>query len=156
MLKETLLKSMKKAISNVMETMFFQSVHINDSHHLVKNWFSKDQPLLGAKLGFSGPVSGTCYIFTLASDVEEMTADFLGIAQNDVHKDQVRDTIKETLNMISGNMLSINDDPGAFQLGIPELMDEKDLVPEQLEDLKMNILFIETNGKRLGMGLMIT
>jgi len=156
MSKEKLLKNMKTAISNVMETMFFQPIQINDNPKLIKNWFSDDQALFGARLGFDGPVSGMTYILFSASDMKEMTADFLGISRENVHKDQVRDTIKETLNMISGNMFSLCDNASDFHLNIPELMDDEDLVSEKDEVLKGDILFIETKEKRLIMGLIVT
>jgi CheY-specific phosphatase CheX len=156
MSKEKLLKNMKTAISNVMETMFFQPIQINDNPKLVQNWFSNDQTLFGARLDFDGPVSGTTYILFSTGDMEELTADFLGISREDVHKDQVRDTIKETLNMISGNMLSLCDDASDFHLNIPEFMDEEELVSKRHEVLKGDMLFIETKEKRLIMGLIVT
>jgi hypothetical protein len=155
MLKETLAKSMKTAISSVMETMFFQPVKINDHHQNMKDWFSGDQSLMGARLHFTGPLSGECYILVPDSDVKEMTADFLGIDKGDVKNDQIRDTVKETLNMISGNMLSISDKSSAFHIGIPELMDEGDIDTEEFGGENEDILYIETDGKRLAMGLIV-
>ena len=153
MLKETLLKNMKTATSNVLETMFFQHVQIKDNHQHLIDWFPEDQSLLGAKLDFSGPVSGLCYILIPMPVLEELTADFLGIALRKVNKSQITDTIKETLNMIGGNMLSISDRSSVFQLGIPELIGEKEITPEKFGESKRNILFFETDGKRLAMGL---
>jgi hypothetical protein len=146
---------MKTAISNVMETMFFQPMQINDNPKLIKNWFSDNQPLFGARLYFDGPVSGMTYILLSTSDMEEMTADFLGISRDNVHKDQVRDTIKETLNMISGNMFSLCENASAFHLNIPELIDEENLISKINEVLKGDMLFIETKEKRLIMGLIV-
>ena len=80
MQKEILLKSMKTAISNVIETMFFQSVKINDHHQVMKDWFREDQSLLGARLSFTGPLSGKCYLILQESDIKELAADFLGIS----------------------------------------------------------------------------
>ena len=154
-LKETLLKSMKTAISNVMETMFFQPVKINDGHQIMKDWFPGNKSLLGAKLDFTGPLSGKCYILIPEPDVKEMTADFLGIDKEVVNKNQIRDTVKETLNMIGGNMLSKYNKSSAFHLSIPELVDNGDIVNETFSGAKGDILLIETDGKRLAMGLIV-
>ena len=110
---------------------------------------------MGARLNFTGPLSGECYILIPDLDVKEMTADFLGIDKDNVNRDQIRDTVKETLNMISGNMLSISDKPASFHIGIPELMDEDDIDTEKFGGENDDMLFIETNGKRLAMGLIV-
>jgi len=146
---------MKTAISNVLETMFFQPVMINERHQAMKDWFVGNQSLLGSSLDFNGPISGKCYFLIPEKDVREMTADFLGIDQRDVDKDQARDTIKETLNMIGGNMLSHFEKTITVQLGIPELMDEINIVNVIIDGMKGDFLFIETDGKRLAMGLIV-
>jgi len=146
---------MKTAISNVLETMFFQPVMINERHQEVKDWFAGNQSLLGSSLDFTGPISGKCYFLIPESDVREMTADFLGIDQREVDKDQTTDTIKETLNMIGGNMMSHFDKASTVHLGIPELMDETNIFNEIIYGMKGDFLFIETDGKRLAMGLIV-
>lgn len=153
MLKETLLRSLKTAISDVLETMFFQPVQIDNNHRCLKEWFAKDPPLLGASLGFAGPISGICYILIPAQGVEEMTANFLGIDEKEVDREQALDTIKEALNMIVGQALSLFDKTGDFRLAIPEIIDGDAVAPEKLQDFRGDILFFETEDGRLAAGL---
>lgn len=153
MLKETLLRSLKTAISDVLETMFFQPVQIDNNHRCLKEWFAKDPPLLGASLGFAGPISGICYILIPDQGVQEMTANFLGIDEKEVDREQALDTIKEALNMIVGQALSLFDKTGDFQLSIPEIIDGDAVAPEKLQGSQGDILLFETEDSHLAAGL---
>ncbi len=156
MLKETLLTSLKAAISDVLETMFFQPVQIDDSHHDLKEWLSEDPHHLGARLGFSGPITGTCYVLVPDQGGAEMAANFLGIEEEALQREQVVDTVKEALNMIGGRMLALCDESGAFHLDIPEIADTDAVSADLLGDAEGSILFLETADNRLLAGLTIT
>jgi len=85
--------------------------------------------------------------------VTGITANFLGIEEEEINEEQKKDAVKEALNMIGGHMLSLFDKEGAFKLGIPELIEENDLAEDNLGDLKKDIILIETEENRLAAGI---
>ena len=152
--KEKMMKTMRDSISNVLETMFYQSVQFTDSKHTLKEWFSGMHPLIGATLSFNGSPPGTFYLIFPVDLVTDITANFLGIDEEEINEGQRIDTVKEALNMIGGHMLSIIDKTGDFKLGIPELTEGDDLMENKLEDLKFDTVFIETEDNRIVSGIM--
>ena len=146
--KEIIMEMMKQAISDVLETMFFQPVQISSKNGTLQEWFSDKQSLLGATLTFSGPFAGSIYIVIPVNLVKEITANFLGIEKEEVNENQKKDTIKEALNIIGGHMFSLFDKEGAISLGIPELIEENNLKYDNLEKIKGNAFFIKTDNHR--------
>ncbi|MBW1857059.1 MAG: chemotaxis protein CheX, partial [Deltaproteobacteria bacterium] len=118
-------------------------------------WFSNTRLLVGATLSFNGPSAGSFYLLLPATMVTGITANFLGIEEKEINEEQKKDAIKESLNMIGGNMLSLFDKEGAFKLGIPELIEENDLAEDKLGGLKGDAILIETEGNRLAAGIVI-
>lgn len=153
--RETLMKTMREATSNVLETMFYQPIHITDANCSLKEWFSDTQLLVGVTLSFHGPSTGSFYLFLPAAMITGITANFLGIEEGEVNEEQKKDAVKESLNMIGGNMLSFFDKGGDFKLGIPELIEENDLAKIQFEGLEGSVVFIETEENRLAAGIVI-
>jgi chemotaxis protein CheY-P-specific phosphatase CheC len=150
--KKTMIETMRAAISNVMETMFFQPVQINDEDCTLQEWFSDQESLLGAKLNFTGPSSGSCYFLIPSKLVNEITANFLGLEKEETDEEQRRDTIKEALNMIGGHMFSLCDNEGSISLGIPELIEEESIKHYRLGEIKGETVFIETGDSHLAAG----
>ena len=146
---------MREAISNVLETMFFQPVQIVDNDRTLLEWFSQNESLLGARLDFKGPLSGSLYLIIPMKVVSEITANFLGLREEEIDERQKRDTVKETLNMIGGNTLSHSDRKSVFKLGIPKLIEEHDLAYDKLADLKGDFVLIETEDNHLAVGVAI-
>ena len=143
--KEIMMGMMKQAISDVLETMFFQPVQISCKDCTLQEWFSDKQSLLGAILTFSGPFAGSIYIVIPVNLVKEITANFLGIEKEEVNENQKKDTIKEALNIIGGHMFSLFDKEGAISLGIPELIGDNNLKHDNLGEIKGNTFFIKTD-----------
>jgi chemotaxis protein CheY-P-specific phosphatase CheC len=153
--KQTMMETMKAAISNVMETMFFQPVQINDKDCTLQEWFSDKESLLGAKLNFTGPSSGSCYFLIPAKLVSEITANFLGLEKEETNEEQRRDTIKEALNIIGGHMFSLCDNEGAINLGIPKLIEDENIKHYRLGEIKGETVFIETEDSHLAAGVIM-
>jgi len=127
MRRETMMEAMREAISDVLETMFFQPVQMSDTNCSLQEWFSDTPLLAGATLSLYGPSTGSFYLLLPATMVVGITANFLGVEEGEIHEEQKKDTIKEALNMIVGRMLSVSDKGGVLKLGIPELIDENRL-----------------------------
>ena len=153
--RETMMKTMGEATSNVLETMFYQPIHITDTNCSLQEWFSDTQLLVGATLSFHGPSKGSFYLLLPATMVAGITANFLGIEEEEINEEQKKDVVKEALNMIVGNTLSLFDKEGAFTLGIPELIEENELAEDNLGGLMGGVILIETEENHLAAGIMI-
>lgn len=121
-MRSSMRKNMKLAISDVLETMFFQAVQFVEEPLSIAEWFSGNESLNIARLEFAGPVCGAYYLWVPSGLAAVMTANFLGLSEDGIDDQQQADTIKEALNMIGGHMLSHFDEQGAYQLGIPEML----------------------------------
>jgi hypothetical protein len=153
MRRETLMKAMMVAISNVFETMFFLPVQFAQSGCTLREWFFDRQLLFGATLSFDGPSSGLLWIAAPVSLVDEITASFLGLGRYEINDEQRGDTIKEALNMMGGNVLSLFNEEGSFALGIPRSVEGISHLENTQGDPNEHSILIETKGNRLAAGI---
>lgn len=122
MVREALISAMKSSISDVLETMFFLSLEFEDDVKAEEYWNSEKDEIVVTKLNFNGLFSGF-FIFIIPNELAlSLTANFMGEDEENIHQDQVGDTVKEILNMIAGNIFSNFDDQVVFDLDIPELI----------------------------------
>ena len=155
-MSEEMMETMKQAIFDVMNKMFFLPVQINEKGLALREWFSNRLPLIGATVSLTGdPLSGFSYLLMPAVVAREMTANFLGIPEKEINVKQERDTVKEALNMITGNMLSQFDKKGAFRIGIPRLINEGDLSTGKLDGFNKGVILIETEHSCMAAGIVI-
>jgi len=146
-------KALRDSISEVLETMFFQPVQITTAGVDLRQWFAGKPSLQGATLNFRGPIGGSLFFLIPESAANEITANFLGINEEKIDEAQSGDTVKEALNMICGNMLSVVDTEGCFALDIPQLIVKEALSSDKLQDLQGEILYIETEDNRMVVGV---
>lgn len=152
-MQETMMTNLKQAISNVLETMFFLPVQVIEGQGLLKTWFPEDAVLTRAAIRFAGPVCGSFFLLIPANMAREIAANFLGLGEEEVKKDQKEDTVREALNMISGYVLSQADKAEEYQLGIPEILPENESDMASYNDLQENMVFIETDENHLAVGI---
>lgn len=150
-----MMEMMLQAISDVMNKMFFLPVQVNEKGLALQEWFSNKLPLVGAIINITGPLSGFSYLLIPAEVAREMTANFLGIAEKEINVKQERDTVKEALNMITGDMLSQFDRKGILRIGIPQLINESDLSAGKLDGFNKGAILIETEHSRIAAGIVI-
>ncbi|MBU3950062.1 MAG: chemotaxis protein CheX [Proteobacteria bacterium] len=148
-----MMTAMKQAISEVMEKMFFMPVQINDKPGTLSEWFSSEEPIIGATLSFTGIQSGYSYLLIPAGAARELTANFLGYSEDTISEKHERDTVKEALNMIVGYMLSQFED--AFKLGIPQYINESDFMAKRLEGDYNGAFSVKTYGNCIAAGLIM-
>jgi len=155
-MSEEMTKAMRKAISDVMNKMFLLPVQIKGNGIALNKWFSNHQALVGAILNFTGPSSGFSFLLMPKAVIREITANFLGVSEKAVDVQQERDTVKEALNMIAGLMFSQFDTEGAFQIGIPELLNESELMAGKLDGFNTGAILIETEHSLFAAGTVIS
>lgn len=155
MRRETMIKAMRIAISNVMEKMFFQPLQFSTNNATLTEWFSEKGCLVGAAVDFNGPSEGSMYLVLPAAMGSTVAADFLGLENEEISEAQLRDTVSEALNMIGGQVLSLCDRSGAYTLGIPKFIEESELTRTRLEGLNGHAILIETDNNRFAVGILV-
>lgn len=150
-MRQIMTTNLKQAISNVLELMFFVSVQVMEDENPSSEKPLNGQPCIGATLAFSGPLSGSYYLLIPQEMARVITANFLGLDDDEVTGNQAQDTVKEALNMIGGHMLSLAENPDAFQLGIPEIISGKHAYAYSGKN--ENTIFIEAGSYCMAAGI---
>lgn len=110
---------MRDAISNVLETMFFLVPAFEENENLKRIqqgpfFLESSITIAGETQRFRLLISATKAFVTI------ITANFLGVGQEEVVLEEMEDTLKELANMVGGDCLS-RLPPDNWKLGIPEL-----------------------------------
>ena len=119
--------AMTDSISEVLETMFFLPLDMDDADKPQSLWPSEDEDILVSQLNFNGLFSGRFYFFIPNSLAVSITTSFLGIAEDDLAGEQLSETVDEIINMVAGNTFSKFDDQQIFDLDVPMSVRFKDL-----------------------------
>ncbi|MBW1729243.1 MAG: chemotaxis protein CheX [Deltaproteobacteria bacterium] len=136
--------AMKNSISDVLETMFFLSLDFSDDIDILEQWDTGKDPVIAAKLSFSGPLCGYAVFCIPKKSALSITADFMGKDEQEISDDQINETIKEIINMIIGNTFSMYDPDVVFDLGVPELVEFHDSIKGLPDSEKSFSVVIET------------
>ena len=144
MKKKDMTMAMKTSISNVLETMFFLSLDFSDELDLLELWDTEKDPIITAKLSFSGPLSGYAVFCIPKKSALSITADFMGKDEDNIFDDQINGTVKEIINMTIGNTFSLYDPDAVFDLGVPELVGFHDVIKDLPDSEKSLSIVIET------------
>ena len=114
--------AMMNSISDVLETMFFLPLDFSEASSAQEIWGNEKDQIVAATLKFGGPFSGYCGFYIHNKLAMSITADFMGIDEENISKEHVNETVKEILNMIVGNVFSSLDPQEVFNLAVPELI----------------------------------
>ena len=110
---------MRDAISNVLETMFFLVPAFEESENL--RLIAQGPFFLESSIAITGETKHfRLLIRATRAFVTIITANFLGVGQEEVVLEEMEDTLKELANMVGGDCLS-RLPPDNWKLGIPEL-----------------------------------
>jgi CheY-specific phosphatase CheX len=112
--------AMKNSISNVLEKMFYLPLELHE--HQGADSQAEMYDMLCSRLEFTGHLSGYFLFYVPESFAGTITADFLGKDKKDISTDDVRETLREVINMMAGNTFALYDDKAVFNLGIPRLI----------------------------------
>jgi len=148
--------AMKNSISDVLETMFFLSLDFSNDLDLLGLWDTGKDPMIAAKLSFSGPLSGYAVFCIPKKLALSITADFMGKDEQEISDDQIDGTVKEIINMIIGNTFSLYDPEAVFDLGVPELVGFHDFIKNLSDSGKRFSVVIETLENYLAFQMNIT
>lgn len=141
--KDALTKAMKDSISEVLETMFFMPVDFMSTGKGKAQPADKTEPI-AVQLHFSGPVSGCIRLTAPKNLAREVSSDFLGIDPDTVVPADMVGTIKEMINMLAGNTLSLYDPKVVFDMGVPETIPGGDPLTRNIDEYELIHLEIQT------------
>jgi hypothetical protein len=111
--------TMKGAISNVLETMFFLVPTFEDNEN--SQTFENTSFLLESSIAITNKNEHLKLHFMVSRDFSSIiTGNFLGVGQEQVSLEQMEDTLKELANMIGGDCLA-RLPANNWELGIPKL-----------------------------------
>lgn len=124
MVKE-LKSAMTASISEVLETMFYMPLEFDDCTTPERNALLESPDLRICKLTFSGKLKGYFLMAIRESLLVSMARDFMGEDKDSITRQHADGIIKEALNMVAGHMFANMDEKTEYNLGIPELMEDK-------------------------------
>lgn len=124
MIKE-LKSAMTASISEVLETMFYMPLEFEDYTVQERKALLEAPDLRLCKLTFTGKISGYFLMAIRDSLLVTMARDFMGEDKENITRQHTDGIIKEALNMVAGHMFSNMDKTNEYNLGIPELMEDK-------------------------------
>ena len=90
---------------------------------------------VAARVLFTGPFSGAIVIAVSAKVLSELTANMLGVdCEEETTSDQKEDALKETVNVICGNLLPVIAGKRAvFDIDVPKIITEGEKIKEAIE-----------------------
>ncbi|SPF43730.1 hypothetical protein SBDP1_470016 [Syntrophobacter sp. SbD1] len=123
-------QTLKDVISEVLETMFFAMVEFGESGGRELPFEYESEIHL---LNHKGRI---CISLRVSEEFARMiTANFLGVEENQVDDDDLKDSLKELANMVGGGYHALKNDaewrlgiPGVWRIG-PEYMSMNQCVP---------------------------
>lgn len=88
-----------------------------------------------ASVPFSGPFSGRLMMKMDALPVLELVSNMLGIEEDEIDSEQKFDAIKETLNILCGNLLpEIAGNQDIFNIKTPRIIPKEELIEDENEE----------------------
>ena len=97
--------------------------------------FAQADPAVAARVSFSGVFSGTLVMKLSAEVLPELTANMLGVNdEEETTLDQQYDALKETINVVCGNLLpELGGDQEVFNIDPPQIVAEDEAVKKDNE-----------------------
>ncbi len=120
---------------------------------------------VAATISFSGPFSGTLVMTVSNQLLPELAANMLGVDDAETTLEQQHDALKESINIICGNLLpAIAGNEVVFNIDVPVIIAEVEAIKEAIKDkptsiVKLNIeesecdLFLFINDSVVGAAL---
>ena len=151
-MQQALKKAMTVSISDVLETMFFMTIDINENSMPEAFAGESAEKLFISTIDFHGQLSGSFFLIIPESILRSMTETFMGMESCDVTESHLNGTVQETINMIAGNTFSTLDKTAVYDLGIPKLVEFDSVINRCPADApKMYFLQVETFAGKIGL-----
>jgi CheY-specific phosphatase CheX len=127
MIKE-LKSAMTASISEVLETMFYMPLEFDDAGLPPKGGVLETPDLRICRMTFSGSFRGYFLLLVPECLLTSMAEDFMGEDRENITPQHTDGIIKEVLNMVAGHMFSNMGEKKVFDLGIPEIVEDRSVI----------------------------
>jgi CheY-specific phosphatase CheX len=119
-MNEHLQQAAVQAIGNVFETMFFVFLEpLDPDTEAWRAGMAAAGPLwLQCRIGFAGRINGRLGLLMPLTLARELATNFLGL-ESEASETQAEDMVQELTNMVCGNLFSLFDRQGVYQLTMP-------------------------------------
>ena len=122
-MKERLKEALLQAATETLEKLAFMFVFPEDEGD-----DAATGPMVGVSVAFTGPFEGQLFMTVSAGVLPEMAANMLGVDEEmETTSDQQYDALKETINVICGNLLpAIAGEEAVFNIRMPTILSGSD------------------------------
>lgn len=126
-------EKLEKILSRVAVTTLQQLAFIFSFPEDERNNIDLDSTV-GARIFFNGPSSGFLSVIISKQVLPELTANILGVDEEETTSDQQHDALKETINIICGNLLpDIFGKQIIFNIDSPKIIPPAEAIKEKDE-----------------------
>jgi len=143
-MKKTLMTAMKDSIFNVLETMFFLSVDIDEKLTVPQSSLLSSGKILGCRLPFTGASRVVFYFFIPEFLLADITENFVGEDKSSLTEEHLKGTLNEILNMVAGSTFAQYDELIEVKLGIPEPIHVDEAMRQALSSYSEYYYLVET------------
>jgi CheY-specific phosphatase CheX len=137
-------KTMETSISEVFETMFYESLDFDTVDAVQKGKLLDKQEMLAFQIQFEGSFSGSFALCIPRELALHMTENFMGEASENITDDHLDQMIKEIINMVAGNTFSHLNDQAEFRLSIPRRIGNEIVADMKSQPDSESHIWIET------------
>lgn len=134
---------MMASISEVLETMFYMPLEFDDYGDVNKLGLLDTPDLRLCIMDFSGKFKGRFVMMIPETLLINMARDFMGEERKNINRQHSDGIIKEVLNMVAGHMFSNMDNKSEFHLGIPEIVEDHDIILKIKENTPEGLVVAE-------------
>ena len=128
--KEQVEKILFDVVEDTLEKLVFMFVSLEDGRD-----DTEYDSVVAAIVSFTGPFSGTVVLLISTQLLPELSANMLGVDEDETTPDQQNDAVKETINVICGNLLpAIGGKQAVFDVGMPEVIAEAESIRKVIEN----------------------
>lgn len=128
--KEQVEKIMFDVAEDTLEKLAFMFISLEDGRD-----DSDYDSVVAASVSFAGPLTGTVVLMVSTQLIPELSANMLGVEEEETTQDQRNDALKETINVICGNLLpAIGGKQAVFDMGAPRIIAESESIKQAMEN----------------------
>ena len=128
--KEQVEKILFDVVENTLEKLVFMFVSREDERDETEY-----DAVVAASVSFTGPFSGSLVLIISTQILPELSANMLGVEEEETTQDQRNDALKETINVICGNLLPvIGGKQAVFDVGMPRIIAESESIKQAMEN----------------------
>lgn len=130
-MQEMIRENLKKVISEILETMFFMFPEPWEGEEAYQEL---GRETLEGRIALGGEGGFGIHIYLSVPLAKKMAANFLGCKEEELSDVEIRDVVREAVNMLAGNLLNTEESLRRLEMSIPEVLEGKEGVQWKAKD----------------------